>query len=1464
MTVNTTNIVSGPYTGNGVTTQFSYGFRVDDKTQLVVYETDDLGVESVLVVDVDYTVNNVGDDAGGTIDRIAGALPTDYTWYIRSNYLHLQLTAFASQGGFFPDVHEAAMDLLTFLSQQQEDRIARAMRFNDSYSGGADPELPVPEADKVLVWSSDALNIINGPSEGTFMGWADAAIAAAAAAVISADAAAASAVAADLSKIAAALSETNAGDAANAAIAAAAAAAIDKAAAAVSAAAALVSQGAASDSEAAAAASAAAAAIDQLAAAASAAAALVSEGLAEYWAGEAQTAAGANEKIAARNAVQNQDAVSQGLAQRSGMSSTIYTGNGTSQSIITGVDMSSGDFGGFNWIKNRDAAISHALTDSVRGDFRLESDTTAAESATTAVALTSTGFDLVTASNRYNQNSVDYVAWSFQTNKKASRNIAIYPEQFDNAVWAKSAGIVVTPNAQIAPNGFMTADELAHDGVNNRAVVQSPTTLKANTTYTFSIYLKIISGSFTENSKCQLAIYGSGLVATSSVIIGDALNGDSEWQRFEATATTNGAPSVANFSIRCDELVTLAEWGAQIEEGSAATDYQNAETNHGKPYECHYNTEMGFSIVGYEGDEVAGHEIPHHLGGEPELTIYKNRESVYSWIVKGAMFQDDEFLFLNATNALATGYVSSQDDTTLTVDDTEELNEAGINIIAYNFRSIAGVSKIGKYIGTAATGNYVDCGFIPRFVMLKTLDSAGGWAMYDTARGIDQVVNAESSDAETTNVKIELTENGFVLIGTSYNALDQQYLFITFAETDSDANKSWTDYDYAVDKDVLVIEQDTLVSFANGFSETGQVDTQFNVGSGVTYSEKGDELVTNGTFDTDTDWNKGAGWSIGSGVATSDGANGNQALNQIVNLVEGDTYQVSFEVTAYTAGLLQLELIATTTVAAINVNATGVYTVTYVAEADTSMIVVFRSNASSPFAGGVDNVSVKVVVSTPKKLYLFMDKTGLLGSTEFRPLVGLSRDEADFWGVESPLDPSLRTAAHHFDYESSTGVASASIEESNAVAWEAVAEHANEIVADRRWLALTNTLCWWQYKGTEKRILKSWRIRAANIGRLPQRFTIEGSNDGLNWTAIDSTYTNSDFNIGGSNLWGDLEDTSANTTAYLYHRINITANGSDPSLTGFASMEFNTELPSDYYLIPQGEMFAYRGDEVVVNGTFDVNTDGWSPKDGDAELTVVNQTLRITNGAANGAWANQALTGLIVGETYEGSVQGVGGDAGASRFTCGSSVGGSDYSGSGADNLFGLDGKTYTFRFVAVATTAWFRVSNATALLGAYYDYDNITVKQVGVQIERTYLAEFTTDSDGDVSSFKNLTPAKQYETEMEVLKTLTVRGEIHNPQVATAWGDVDGTVAPPLVSVEHNIAAIVGLDAGSYYVEFNEPMDTKSYVVVATIVSLNTNHNRIVKTGNKTVRGFELLAQTTGSVPADAVLSFAVFGGKD
>lgn len=159
MTINTKKVTSGPYAGNDIADTFSYTFKITDKTELSVYETDDSGVETLLTVDTDYTVNEIGNN--GTITRTAGALPTGYQWYIRSNYEETQLTAFGSQGPFFPDIHENAMDKLTMLIQQILDKIGRTFRLSDSYSGPLPLTLENPDGGKVLRWKPDETGIEN-------------------------------------------------------------------------------------------------------------------------------------------------------------------------------------------------------------------------------------------------------------------------------------------------------------------------------------------------------------------------------------------------------------------------------------------------------------------------------------------------------------------------------------------------------------------------------------------------------------------------------------------------------------------------------------------------------------------------------------------------------------------------------------------------------------------------------------------------------------------------------------------------------------------------------------------------------------------------------------------------------------------------------------------------------------------------------------------------------------------------------------------------------------------------------------------------------------------------------------------------------------------------------------------------------------------------------------------------------
>ena len=107
-----------------------------------------------------------------------------------------------------------------------------------------------------------------------------------------------------------------------------------------------------------------------------------------------------------------------------GFSTTLYTGNGGTQSINTGIDMStqwgndvSETFGGLVWCKSRSNGLDNVLTDTVRGNTKqIYTNQTAIEvtDATRITAFNSTGFSLGNGALT-NTNLATYASWNFQT-----------------------------------------------------------------------------------------------------------------------------------------------------------------------------------------------------------------------------------------------------------------------------------------------------------------------------------------------------------------------------------------------------------------------------------------------------------------------------------------------------------------------------------------------------------------------------------------------------------------------------------------------------------------------------------------------------------------------------------------------------------------------------------------------------------------------------------------------------------------------------------------------------------------------------------------------------------------------------------------------------------------------------------------------------------------------------------------
>jgi hypothetical protein len=73
---------------------------------------------------------------------------------------------------------------------------------------------------------------------------------------------------------------------------------------------------------------------------------------------------------------------------------------------------------------------------------------------------------------------------------RARYNLLTYSEQFDNAAWTKAAGVSVSANTDVAPDGTLTADTVT-SGANE---LTQGVTCVTNTVYTDNLYFKKTSG----------------------------------------------------------------------------------------------------------------------------------------------------------------------------------------------------------------------------------------------------------------------------------------------------------------------------------------------------------------------------------------------------------------------------------------------------------------------------------------------------------------------------------------------------------------------------------------------------------------------------------------------------------------------------------------------------------------------------------------------------------------------------------------------------------------------------------------------------------------------------------------------------------------------------------------------------------------------------------------------------------
>lgn len=123
-------------------------------------------------------------------------------------------------------------------------------------------------------------------------------------------------------------------------------------------------------------------------------------------------------------------------------STYLYTGNGSTQTITNGIDLSGK--GGLVWNKKRSAVDDHYLWDTVRpiGSY-LSSNLTDAQGPTSTgrIAYSSTGFSWQAGGAGYNQNGATYASWTFRKQPKFF-DVVTYTGNGSNRTIAHNLGSV--------------------------------------------------------------------------------------------------------------------------------------------------------------------------------------------------------------------------------------------------------------------------------------------------------------------------------------------------------------------------------------------------------------------------------------------------------------------------------------------------------------------------------------------------------------------------------------------------------------------------------------------------------------------------------------------------------------------------------------------------------------------------------------------------------------------------------------------------------------------------------------------------------------------------------------------------------------------------------------------------------------------------------------------------------------
>ena len=202
------------------------------------------------------------------------------------------------------------------------------------------------------------------------------------------------------------------------------------------------------------------------------------------------------------------------------------------------------------------------------------------------------------------------------------------------------------------------------------------------------------------------------------------------------------------------------------------------------------NQTAGFSIVQFTPSSSSG-TVGHGLSQAPEWIVMKDTSRSVLWLIYHKDVGADKYLQFTNAAAVSNSTVFSTSPTSTVFDPGTGYTSASSYgaTVAYCWHGVDGFSKFGSYTGNGdADGPFVYTGFLPAYVLTKSVSTTTNWNILDTARSpinpVTARLKANSTDPEDTARTFDFLSNGFKLreSGTDVNQSGVVYIYMAFAE----------------------------------------------------------------------------------------------------------------------------------------------------------------------------------------------------------------------------------------------------------------------------------------------------------------------------------------------------------------------------------------------------------------------------------------------------------------------------------------------------------------------------------------------------------------------------------------------------------------------------------------------------------------------------------------------------------